>query len=535
MAIRFNEFYEQQKTIFETVGGLRGLTPANIFEVVDLSTLTESQLFSRFGSPCFAKNAIGESLIETSLQPKIEDSLHKGAEGGGIDGEIVPQKAGEGKDRFKLGNEKVKAVVFSMSPAYECSSERLGMCMSSEACYAKRDEAQYPGVGPARAAQQLYWENATPEQFVEDFMKAAIPSYSKIYGKGKTPEEYKQLTDKKGDDFSHIDPKQMAKFKDREAQMKAGTFKAPKDSEGDEYSGDEYTPNEKLSGKDKVNWLRPMITPIKYFRFNESGDFGSQGDVDKMSKIASMLKEKLGIITYSYTARKDLSFGGVSFNIKGSGYPTLTKNGHCIVFPENEDSPKGYFECAAMKSGVSCLLGCAKCAITNDNVAFKQHSGLGSAVDKVVCDRYKKVYVGEEFVPDGDTIIVKTQKDKLGRTTRLVYCNDFKWKKADMYAKGKDTASLKYTDIVKGKGVKGTGGKSGKVREFVKDSGAMMFVDNTSAMEYIKQTFPDEQVAPLDLQEYLKLEDQRKRDVVTKTKLEPARQTMTKKSVGVRD
>ena len=58
--------------------------------------------------------------------------------------------------------------------------------------------------------------------------------------------------------------------------------------------------------------------PIEFFRFNECGDFRNQKDITKLSLIASHLKKK-GVITYGYTARKDLDFRGVSFKVKGSG------------------------------------------------------------------------------------------------------------------------------------------------------------------------------------------------------------------------
>jgi hypothetical protein len=57
---------------------------------------------------------------------------------------------------------------------------------------------------------------------------------------------------------------------------------------------------------------------IKKFRFNESGDFYTQGCIDKLNTIARALK-KLGIKTYGYSARHDLSFDNISFIVRGSG------------------------------------------------------------------------------------------------------------------------------------------------------------------------------------------------------------------------
>jgi hypothetical protein len=59
---------------------------------------------------------------------------------------------------------------------------------------------------------------------------------------------------------------------------------------------------------------------IKYVRFNESGDFRSQADVEKISKVADLLKGFA--VVYGYTARKDLNFKTKSNNlvINGSGF-----------------------------------------------------------------------------------------------------------------------------------------------------------------------------------------------------------------------
>ena len=59
---------------------------------------------------------------------------------------------------------------------------------------------------------------------------------------------------------------------------------------------------------------------VKYLRFSESGDFRTQGDVDKMSTVAKLLAGKL--IVWGYTARSDLDFSRVSDNlvVNGSGF-----------------------------------------------------------------------------------------------------------------------------------------------------------------------------------------------------------------------
>ena len=75
--------------------------------------------------------------------------------------------------------------------------------------------------------------------------------------------------------------------------------------------------------------LVPLIDHIKYFRFNESGDFYSQEDVKKLSNIALILLG-YGITTYGYTARGDLDFTNVGFLVKGSSHNN-GNNGKCIA------------------------------------------------------------------------------------------------------------------------------------------------------------------------------------------------------------
>jgi hypothetical protein len=63
---------------------------------------------------------------------------------------------------------------------------------------------------------------------------------------------------------------------------------------------------------------RARTNETKFIRFSESGDFNSQDDVRKMSKIADML-EPHGIRMYGYTARKDLNFKNISRNMVVNG------------------------------------------------------------------------------------------------------------------------------------------------------------------------------------------------------------------------
>jgi len=86
--------------------------------------------------------------------------------------------------------------------------------------------------------------------------------------------------------------------------------------------------NEIIKVITKKNRFKPVI---QFMRFNESGDFYSQDDVDKMEIVARMIRKITGVIVYGYTARKDLKFKHVtSFLVKGSSN-TAGNNGSTIA------------------------------------------------------------------------------------------------------------------------------------------------------------------------------------------------------------
>lgn len=107
--------------------------------------------------------------------------------------------------------------------------------------------------------------------------------------------------------------------------------------------------------------------PTRYFRFNESGDFKSQQDVIKLSKIANELN-KINVITYGYTSRRDLNFESINFIIKGSGFSAPGLNGSTTVVKKNELIPDEYISCIG-----DCKI-CNLCKFKNNiNIAFKKH------------------------------------------------------------------------------------------------------------------------------------------------------------------
>jgi len=78
--------------------------------------------------------------------------------------------------------------------------------------------------------------------------------------------------------------------------------------------------------------IRPIRYELRFLRLNESGDFKTQDDVDKADVLASVLYQRYKLITYAYSARRDLSFKFLnSLRVMGSGHDG-GNNGVCDVF-----------------------------------------------------------------------------------------------------------------------------------------------------------------------------------------------------------
>lgn len=116
-----------------------------------------------------------------------------------------------------------------------------------------------------------------------------------------------------------------------------------------------------------INKLRNEKIKTKYLRFNESGDFNSQDDVNKLSRLARILK-MLDITVYGYTSRSDLDYSNVNFLVKGSGFYKPGMTGKTIILNKNDKLPKNYFECKN-----DCRI-CNACKISKKiNIAFRKH------------------------------------------------------------------------------------------------------------------------------------------------------------------
>jgi len=122
---------------------------------------------------------------------------------------------------------------------------------------------------------------------------------------------------------------------------------------------------------------RSVIETIRWFRFNEAGDFWSQACVEKLDIISKRLMA-YGIKTYGYTARADLDFSGVSFCCKGSGHEN-GNNGVTIV-RKARDIEANYKGNTYTEDGTKykiCVGNCRKCAYCKKfnglNVVFALH------------------------------------------------------------------------------------------------------------------------------------------------------------------
>jgi len=122
---------------------------------------------------------------------------------------------------------------------------------------------------------------------------------------------------------------------------------------------------------DIKNIISKKKSPVKYFRFNESGDFEEQKDISKLSTISESIKHEFNITTYGYTARSDLNFKDCKFLVKGSGWygPGLT--GSTVVINNKSELPENYILCPGEKNS------CASCDLckteTKTNIAFIKH------------------------------------------------------------------------------------------------------------------------------------------------------------------
>lgn len=116
---------------------------------------------------------------------------------------------------------------------------------------------------------------------------------------------------------------------------------------------------------------------VKYFRYNESGDFDTTHDVTKLHILAGHLKNKHNITTYGYSSRADLfkkfNREDLNFIVRISGHKTPSYYSTTVI-TKNEKPPEKYITCPVAKNkAITCMENCFLCAGNNRNIAFTEH------------------------------------------------------------------------------------------------------------------------------------------------------------------
>lgn len=106
---------------------------------------------------------------------------------------------------------------------------------------------------------------------------------------------------------------------------------------------------------------------FKALRFNESGDFNNQTEVNKAEEIARLLRLQ-GIKTYCYTSRSDLDFSKCKdLIVSGSGFKKKGISGEFRIIKDKKDKPKGWAVCKG-----DCHI-CKRCQIRGMNTCVMAH------------------------------------------------------------------------------------------------------------------------------------------------------------------
>jgi hypothetical protein len=167
----------------------------------------------------------------------------------------------------------------------------------------------------------------------------------------------------------------------RDGKVKSGVCYATKAER--QYSGDKHStvrkrmlqakqweqkPVEEIAGWMALAIKKQKKPPIRFIRINESGDFGKQKDVDKISDLADLMAGDA--LVYMYTARKDLDYSGVSDNlvIQGSGF-MIHNNFQFVPKEEFDKIPQLLKARNTYLCGGSCL-ECSYCKTRGNKVVL---------------------------------------------------------------------------------------------------------------------------------------------------------------------
>jgi hypothetical protein len=96
-----------------------------------------------------------------------------------------------------------------------------------------------------------------------------------------------------------------------------------------------------------------MKNEVKFFRFNESGDFRNQKDVEKAEEIARILEERLGIISYTYSASDHLDFSITDYLTVNGSNADIKGNAQRFIAVEDESE--------IPDEGIKCDEDCSDC------------------------------------------------------------------------------------------------------------------------------------------------------------------------------
>jgi len=132
------------------------------------------------------------------------------------------------------------------------------------------------------------------------------------------------------------------------------------------------SPIEQIIGDASEKLYRKRKKP-KFFRFNEAGDFWDQDCIDKIVELSKHLYANFGIITYGYTARRDLSYPKHQkwLVIRGSGWKG--PSGQTEVIEKHMETPRGFVLCPKTTENALCGEDCDMCPMTKKNIAFWRH------------------------------------------------------------------------------------------------------------------------------------------------------------------
>lgn len=229
------------------------------------------------------------------------------------------------RNNSKLSND---TIIINREPATVCSSEAKNYCLvcplnnPDKPCYAKNTEKMYENTLIFRLRQMIQWDQLTAEKIVNSI----LPTIKKAL-----------------------------KYKVKE---KIDTI---------------FITDRKTGKEIKIPIYEKKLVPIKYLRFNESGDLDTKEDLQKLITIALLLPE---LQVYGYTHNKDLLYTIANLNIANLNINSSNRKidglNYIRVVTKKSDIPvDAKYVCNGMKTGCH---NCDYCKINrNATIWFLLH------------------------------------------------------------------------------------------------------------------------------------------------------------------